>query len=429
MATRTNNDSGHGAPSQDDVVRIDATGVAHPVGKVAQDALIRRQGSTLEIVPSPRHVVLMRRVGDNEERNLWMSGEITRAGRLLDVCTMVGQSRWSGELAVTSTTATRTVFLKEGNVIGAHSTAHRERLGEMLCQYGEMTEQQVEHAVRAVGVDQRFGDAAVRLGFITRETLFRFLHRQAEQIVFEAMGVARGTFTFREELDEGQLMFPLSMSLQELLLEGVRRMDEMEFFRTRIPSVQHTVVRVDGKEVSPDHETYDAYLAVNGTRTVEEIAISTGLETFEATRLVFQLIQAGAVALRPPRTSGPEGVVGTFNQAIALILAETNRYKGASQDIRASLASFAASGVVYAPIFRGAGPAEDGTLDVQKVLENLGRMNDLEEPLSSLSEWLYEYASFAMFIAEPVLRAGAQSDATEVSSKVASLLAPLAPEM
>ena len=96
---------------------------------------------------------------------------------------------------------------------------------------------------------------------------------------------------------------------------------------------------------------------------------------------------------------------------------------------RASLASFASSGVVYAPIFRGAGPAEDGTIDVERVLANLEAMTDLEEPVQSLAEWLYEYASFAMFIAEPVLRAGAQSDASDVSGRVAALLAPLAPEL
>lgn len=427
MSTRTTSDPGR--DGQDDVVRIDATGVAHPVGKSAQQALQRRQGSTLEIMPSPRHIVVMRKVVEESERRLWVSGEITQAGRLLDVCSMVGQSRWSGELAVTGPESTRTIYLKEGNVIGAHSSHRTERLGAMLCQYGEMTEQQVDHAIRAVGADVRFGDSAVRLGFITRETLFRYLRRQAEQIVFEAMAVARGTFTFHEDLDESQLMFPLSMPFQELLLEGVRRMDEMEFFRTRIPSVQHTVVRAEGKTVKPDHEAYDAYLAVNGSRTIEEIAISMGVATFEATRMVFQLIQKGAVTLRAPRAAGPEGVVRTFNEAISLILNETDRYKGASQDIRASLASFASSGVVYAPIFRGAGPAEDGTLDVERVLKNLEDMRDLEEPVQSLSEWLYEYASFAMFIAEPVLRAGAQSDASDVSSRVAALLAPLAPEL
>ncbi len=427
MTLRTISDSG--GASQDDVVRIDATGVAHPVGKLAQQVLQGRQGSTLEIMPSPRHVVVMRRVDEGSEPGLWVSGEITRAGRLLDLCSMVAQSRWTGELGVTSVEATRTILVKEGNVIGAHSNAPVERLGEMLCQYGEMTMQQVEHAIRAVGVDLRFGDAAVRLGFITRETLFRYLRRQAEQIVFAALGVSRGTFTFHERLDETQLMFPLSMPLQELLLEGVRRMDEMEFFKTRIPSLEHTVVRVEGKDVARTHETYDVFLAVNGQRSIEDIAIATGLETFEATRLVFQLIQAGKVTLRAPRASGPEGVVKTFNEAISLILSETDRYKGASQDIRASLASFASSGVVYGPIFRGAGPAEDGTLDVGRVVDNLALMTEVDEPVKALSEWLYEYASFAMFIAEPVLRAGAQSDANDVSARVAALLAPLAPEL
>jgi hypothetical protein len=83
--------------------------------------------------------------------------------------------------------------------------------------------------------------------------------------------------------------------------------------------------------------------------------------------------------------------------------------------------------VVYAPLFRGAGPAEDGTFDSATLASNLAAM-DLEDPITSLSEWLYEYASFAMFIAEPVLRAGANSNAAAVSSKVAALLQPLAPD-
>jgi hypothetical protein len=291
-----------------------------------------------------------------------------------------------------------------------------------------MTELQVEQAMRSVSADVRFGDAAVRLGFVTRETLFRYLHRQTEQIVFAAMTVPAGTFTFHEDVDESQLAFQVSMPLTELLLEGVRRMDEMEFFRTRIPSLAHVPLRAPGAAVETHHEGYNVFLAVNGMRTVEEIAVATGLEAFDATRLLFQLLQAGAVTMRAPRVAGSEGIVRTFNEAISLILSEVDRYQGASQDIRASLDSFAASGVVYAPIFRGAGPAPDGTLDVARVLANLATMRDLEDPDASLSEWLYEYASFAMFIAEPVLRAGARSDAAEVSNRVAALLAPLAPE-
>lgn len=413
---------------QDELVRIDATGVAHPVGRTAHESLRQRQGNTLEIIPSPRHVVVMRRVRDDGQRRLWMSGEISRAGRLLDICSMAAQSRWRGELSICAADAARTIFLKDGNVIGAHSTAKRERLGAMLVQYGEMSERQVEHAMRAVGVDVRFGDAAVRLGFVSRETLFRYLHRQTEQIVFAAMGVSQGTFTFQEDVDESQLTFPVSMPLTELLLEGVRRMDEMEFFRTRIPSTAHVPVRAGNQGIDTRHEAYNVFLAVNGVRTVEEIAVATGLETFEATRLLFQLMQGGAVTMRPPRVAGAEGIVRTFNEAISLIMSEVDRYQGASQDIRVSLDSFAASGVVYAPIFRGAGPDSDGTLDVARVLANLAEMRDLENPEASLSEWLYEYASFAMFIAEPVLRAGARSDAAEISNRVAALLAPLAPE-
>ncbi len=54
-----------------------------------------------------------------------------------------------------------------------------------------------------------------------------------------------------------------------------------------------------------------------------------------------------------------------------------------------------------------------------------------------LAQWLYEYASFAMFIAEPLLRSRVvidenagppTSEGAAVSRQVAELLAPLAPD-
>lgn len=43
-----------------------------------------------------------------------------------------------------------------------------------------------------------------------------------------------------------------------------------------------------------------------------------------------------------------------------------------------------------------------------------------------LSQWLYEYASFGLFVSEPILRVSA--DHTNVARKAGELLAPLAPQ-
>ena len=112
-----------------------------------------------------------------------------------------------------------------------------------------------------------------------------------------------GTFYFSEHFDETPLSFPLSMPVTELLLEGVRRMDETEVFRARIPSSDSVPVRVEGSDVDASDEVYRVYLAVNGTRTVEEVAAATGTTVFEVTRQLYELCGSGAITVRSPRAS------------------------------------------------------------------------------------------------------------------------------
>src|SRR5690606_37359869 len=124
----------------------------------------------------------------------------------------VANSKWQGELSVNDGQHNRSIHVREGLVIGASSNAPNERLGAMLRTFGEMTDEQVEVASRQVGGELRFGEAAVKLGFIGRDTLFRYLQRQTAEIVYATMTVSRGTFSFLES-PRSELTIPLSMSL------------------------------------------------------------------------------------------------------------------------------------------------------------------------------------------------------------------------
>ena len=121
-----------------------------------------------------------------------------------------------------------------------------------------------------------------------------------------------------------------------------------------------------------------------------------------------------------------------FNQAIELILKKVSAAGGA-RDVREQLASFATASGVYDALFRDAGPSQTGALDPQKIAENIEMLVGREDAVAMLRQWLYEYASFAMFISEPLLRVrklseGSEPPSTEgatVSRQVAELLKPL----
>ncbi len=416
-------------------VRIDATGAAHPVGREASRAMRQRQGG-MKLLPSPDQAVLMRATGlddRDEDAPFWLTGEIVKPGVLWDLIGMAANGNWTGELVVIDDDH-RSIFFENGTVIGASSTAERERLGEVFYNRGVLTKEQIQATAAAVTHDVRFGEAAVELGYLTRSRLFELIGNQVEEIVYAVMLVSKGAFYFVEEVDESRLSFRLNLAVPSLLMEGVQRMDELELFRARIPSGLYVPEVVEGRSLRSNHEHHAVYGVIDGLRSVEDIARELGMGIFDATRALFQLLQSGVIVVHPPRPTGPSAIVTLFNQAIGLILERVDQVGGGAE-IREQLSSFATASGVYDALFRDAGPRADGTLDPDKIAETVMQLVGSDSATAMLAQWLYEYASFAMFIAEPLLRSrvidegqGPVSEGAVTSRKVAELLGPLAPE-
>ncbi|UQA56514.1 DUF4388 domain-containing protein [Polyangium aurulentum] len=414
-----------------DLVRVDGTGTAHPVGKVASQRMRARQGA-FRLMPSPPHVVVMRRVTEDgkplgPEGNLKLSGEITSAGALCDIVSLIGQTGWTGELAVLDGQATRSVFFEGGNVVSAQSTAEGERLGEVLFRYGALTQEQVAEVAKAVTNEVRFGEAAVKMGLLSREKLFSLVSQQVEEIVYAAVRVGQGMFYFLDRYDESRLTSRQNLPVSALLMEAVRRMDEMRYFRERIPSDQHVPDRVPERGPPSEEELEPIWEVVDGGMTVAEICRVLGESEFEVTRKLFQLVQAGCVTVRAPRPTGPAAIVALFNEAMKMVLREVDAVKR-GDEVRQHLSSFATGAGIYDALFQRAGPAHDGTLDAERILENVQVLVGPEQAEAMLAQWLYDYVSFAIFIAEPVLReAPARAGGASLAKNVADIMAPLAP--
>src|ERR1700722_4329487 len=126
---------------RDDRVRIDAGGIAPPVGETARVRLQGRAG-TFHALPAPPHMVLLRQ-GEGEgveTRTCLLSGEIRDAGALCDIASFLGVTPHKGELLVLDAGASRSVYLDGGYVVGARSSVASERLGEVLYAHGVLDE-------------------------------------------------------------------------------------------------------------------------------------------------------------------------------------------------------------------------------------------------------------------------------------------------
>lgn len=418
--------------ANEDLVKIES-GRAEAVGAAALLRLQARQG-LFHMLPAPAQLVVMREhppagSEDADVRALRLSGEITGPGDLCDVFGLISQAGWCGEVIVFDDEGTRSLYVERGDLVGAASTVHSERLGQVLYRYGVLTQEQVNECLATAATGMWFGEAAVKLGLVRRERLFELMGRQAQEIFFGSLLARNGMVYVLDTFDETALSSRHVLPIASLVREGIRRMHEGRAFRSRIPSKEHVPVPIAPRPPPPDADPHGLYAMLDGQRSVADLCRALGEPDFVVIRSLFQMLHQGYVAMRPPRRD-PRQIVTLCGEAIAMVLRELDALDQ-GDDVRAQLAEFVGRGSL-AQLFAGAGPSDDGTFDPARVVENLRALADASTAEQQLATWLREYAAYALFLARPHLRRAQQARAgsgatrgSRLSERVGALLAAL----
>jgi hypothetical protein len=410
----------HKMADRDDLVRVDLTGTVHPVGKSASQELRARAGEW-RLQRSPPDALLMRKVA-KADNVLRLAGEIKTPGALCDVIAMIAQSGWKGELIAIDEGKIRSLYFDAGSVIGAQTNVPEERLGETLYRFGVVTREQLETTIKAsTKTGKRFGEAAVELAIVSPEQLYPMMARQVEEVFYAALHVADGTFYFYDRFDDSAVGRRHALNAGMLLMEGARRMDEMRFFRERIPNEQYIPVPRDVAKKPPD-DLLKVLAECDGKRSIAQIGRKLGLLEFEVTRAVFQLTSGGFLTVVAPRPQGAQTIMEGFNPALMEIHAKCDAV-GKGAELRDGLARFATGGGVYDPLFQGAGPLPDGSFRSDRVERNLAALAG-DDPDAWLIQLMHDYIGFALFQAGSLL---ARDVEAKLAQSVSESLKPLRP--
>jgi hypothetical protein len=213
-----------------------------------------------------------------------------------DLLNFLHQGRRTGVLFTRSDGVERALVFIEGNVAWAGSTSPGEGLGEVIARMGIADAARVRALAVSQGDRQQrgLGKLLVDRGILTAEEMGRGFRHQVTEIFFGLLVVRSGSFVFLRGVDRTELPAALSLDTQVMLLDGLRRLDEMELYRTRVPTPdvrpRPTAKKVDG-QVTP--EGRQVLALADGTHTVAELALATALGEFETTKAAFALIDRG----------------------------------------------------------------------------------------------------------------------------------------
>jgi hypothetical protein len=271
-----------------------------------------------------------------------------------------------------------------------------------MYRFGGIDESQYEELNQRVNEGERVGSTAVQCGFVTQEQVFKYLRRQIEEVVHRTLMMSDGTFFFLDGFEDSRLVSRQVISANALLMDGVTRLDEVRYFREKIPSDEHVPVVNSQVKADVPEEFLKTYDAIDGERSIQELGRVTGLGEFATTRDIYALMRTNHVTLSPPRLSGGlTAIVAIANEALQRIH-EFVDTEGKGSELRDGLSSFASGAGLYDMLFQGAGPLEDGTLRADQVAANVGLVAH-GQPELTLRQMLHEYVGFGLFCAGAAL--------------------------
>ncbi len=226
---------------------------------------------------------------------------------LADFLYLVDRGYRTGRLTLKRADDAASLYFEKGKLIYATQYSRQERLGEMLVRMGRITEEQRDHALelqKGPYTGKPLGTILVELGYISEEELLHHVRTQIEDTVYRLFTWPDGEFRF----DAGVLVAPedvmlnVSLGVENLIMEGVRRIDEWTRIRDRIPSTGLAVKFVDqpserakGVNLTPDE--WRVFARINGKDSIRTISERTGLGEFEVCRIIYGFMSAGLVEL------------------------------------------------------------------------------------------------------------------------------------
>jgi Domain of unknown function (DUF4388) len=235
-----------------------------------------------------------------------LQGDLSRI-QLPDVLSFVSMIRRTGKLVLRKDDLERTLVWKDGDIVFATSNSPEDSLGRFLLRNGKITQQQYEDSKRRVTATTRHGKVLVQMGAISPKDLWWGVKNQALEIIYSLFSWSEGTFDFcesaAEELSSEKIVLALNTS--SVIMEGIRRLDESERIREKIPSLDIVFMQLSG--VTPDFgelemsdTEIEVFNSINGRATVRELIGKSGdLTEFEITRILFQLVSARLIEPAP----------------------------------------------------------------------------------------------------------------------------------
>jgi CheY-like chemotaxis protein len=221
----------------------------------------------------------------------------------------------SGVLVASDAGIEVTICLREGliDLVQSRGASKEFRLGRYFVEHGLVTDEDIDRLLRESmpgrSPDDRaarrlLGDLLVDSGRVTSEQLRDALARQSSELVYQVLRWPGGRFEFRRQSPPPLAQSArLGLPIASVVMEGFRRVDEWRLVESGLGSFESVLLKdpaaVDAVDVARLARAERRLLdMVDGERTVREIVEQSHMSSFDACKILFQLLESRLVRRR-----------------------------------------------------------------------------------------------------------------------------------
>src|SRR5688572_840886 len=156
---------------------------------------------------------------------------------LTDLLQFLAAGRKSGTLKFDKGNVSKQVYFRTGVIVGSKSNDPREYLGQVLLHYGKVDESQLQAAreiQRTSGT--RLGEVLVQQGFMTEDEVLEILKTRTLDAIYDLFVWNEGEFEFYDDEPLPADLIVIEVEPTTVIMEGIYRLDELNRYRTLVPS-------------------------------------------------------------------------------------------------------------------------------------------------------------------------------------------------
>lgn len=237
---------------------------------------------------------------------------------LPDLLQWASHNNKTGILELERNKVCRRITFRDGRIVACSSDDPPSRLGQFLLSRGKISKETLrESLARQERTGQNLGMIFQEMGVLTREEIESHVAAKAEENIYGLFDWPDAVFRFYHESTNDPFIIEVDLSVEDVLLRGIQRVDELQRIRQIFRSSGIVLERTSSpapREVEASPMARRVFESIDGERAIAEILLRAHTSEFLVVKFLFTLYRKNIVRVKceHPTKSDSATVLDTF---------------------------------------------------------------------------------------------------------------------